>query len=99
MLQRSIERHPGRPAFAAPRTRVQGEMDGDAVAGLFRSLRRNMRLIMLTALIGTFIAAAAVFSLTPLYKATALVLVDPRQTKILQDAEVVGRPGTESGVI
>jgi exopolysaccharide transport family protein len=101
MLQRSIERRPNRPAYAAPRVqaRAQGEMDGDAVAGLFRSLRRNLRLIMLTALVGTFIAAAAVFSMTPLYKATTLILVDPRQTKILQDAEVVGRPGTDSGVI
>lgn len=102
MLQRSIDRHPSRQEiFAARRvnTRPQNDFDGDALAGMLHSLRRNLRLIMLTALVGTFIATAAVFSMTPLYKATALVLVDPRQTKILQDAEVVGRPGTDSGVI
>jgi exopolysaccharide transport family protein len=103
MLQRSIDRHPpGHQAYAPARIsapRVQSDFDGDAVAGVLRNLRRNARLIMLSAITGTLIATAAVFSMTPLYKATTLVLVDPRQTKILQDAEVVGRPGTESGAI
>ena len=102
MLQRSIDRHPPQQqAYASARMnqRVQGDFDGDAVAGVLRNLRRNARLIMLSAIAGTLIATAAVFSMTPLYKATTLVLVDPRQTKILQDAEVVGRPGTESGAI
>jgi len=102
MLQRSIERHPPRRqiyAASQPAARAQSDFDSDAIAGLFRSLKQNLRLIMLTAIVGTLIATATVFSMTPLYKATTLVLVDPRQTKILQDAEVVGRPGTESGVI
>lgn len=102
MLQRSIDGHTRRqrlPVHARASARSQSDFDSDAVAGLFRTLRRNLRLIMLTTLIGTFIATAAVFSMTPLYKASALVLVDSRKTKILQDSEVVGRPGTDSGVI
>jgi len=101
MLQRSIDRRPRRQVFVPKRinARPQSDFDSEAIADIFRSLRRHLRLILLTALIGTFLATAAVFSMTPLYKATTLVLVDPRQTKILQDAEVVGRPGTDSGVI
>lgn len=101
MLQRniSIQRSPRALVSARASARAQSDFDGDALAGLLRGLRRNLRLILATTLIGTFIATAAVFSMTPLYKATVLVLVDPRQTKILQDAEVVGRPGTDSGVI
>lgn len=100
MLQRNIDGHTRRQRLPVhARARAQSDFDSDAVAGLFRSLRRNLRLIMLTTLIGTFIATAAVFSMTPLYKASALVLVDSRKTKILQDSEVVGRPGTDSGVI
>ncbi|MES1155261.1 MAG: GumC family protein, partial [Pseudorhodoplanes sp.] len=100
MLQRSIEARPNRPLYVPPApARAQGDFDSEALAGILKTLRRNLRLILLTAIAGTMIAGAAVFSMTPLYKATALVLVDPRQTKIIQDAEVVGRPGTDSGVI
>ncbi|ARQ02429.1 GumC family protein [Pseudorhodoplanes sinuspersici] len=99
MLQRSIElRNPLVPgAHADPRGRREAETD--AIVDILRCLKRNARMIVAVALSGTAIATAAVFSITPQYQATSAVLVDPRQTKILQDAEVVGRPGTDNGAI
>jgi exopolysaccharide transport family protein len=96
MLQRSIEQHPAR------RARYHGsQRDGeaDALLGAFRTIRRNLKLIVAIGVIGTLIATVVVLSITPKYKATVTVLVDPRQTTILQDADVVGRPGTDNGAI
>jgi exopolysaccharide transport family protein len=100
MLQRNIEHYSvvSRPALvrAQPRRR---EAETDAVIEIFRCLRRNAKLIIATTVIGTAIAIAAILTITPQYRATVAVLVDPRQTKLLQDAEVVGRPGTDNGAI
>jgi exopolysaccharide transport family protein len=97
MLQRSSE-------LPAPATRQHGripQQDGeaDALIDMLRTVRRNVKLIVVVGVMGTLIATAAVLSITPKYKATVTVLVDPRQTKILQDADVVGRPGTDNGAI
>lgn len=81
---------------AQPRSR---EAETDAVIEIVRCLRRNVRLIIATTVIGTAIAVAAVLSITPQYRATVAVLVDSRQTKLLQDAEVVGRPSTDNAGI
>jgi exopolysaccharide transport family protein len=100
MLQRSIEHYPtvGRPSVmrAPPRSR---EVETDAILDILRCLRRNAKLIIATTIIGTSIAVAAILSITPQYRATVAVLVDPRQTKLLEDAQVVGRPGTDNGAI
>lgn len=85
------------PARAPSRSR--SEVETDAIVDILRCLKRNARLILAIALAGTVLTIAAVMSITPQYQATAAVLVDPRQTKILQDAEVVGRPGTDNGAI
>lgn len=102
MLQRNIEyRHANYrpvPHSAGRPSHVAGG-DTDALLDIVRCLRRNVRFIMSIAVIGTIVAIAAVFSITPKYMATATLLIDPRTTKILQDAEVVGRPGTDNGAI
>ena len=62
-------------------------------------MKRNLRFIAATTILGTLVTLAIVFSITPKYQSSVLVLVDPRQTKILQDAEVVGRTTTDNGAI
>ena len=98
MLQRSIELKNALPAAHAE-GRGRREAETDAIVDILRCLKRNVRMIAAITLCGTAIAIAAVFSITPQYRATTSVLLDPRQTKILQDAEVVGRPGTDNGAI
>jgi exopolysaccharide transport family protein len=96
MLQRNIDHHPLR---LARHKSSPGEGEADALLGILRTIRRNLKFIFVTGIIGTLIATAIVLAITPKYKATVTVLVDPRQTKILQDADVVGRPGTDNGAI
>jgi len=101
MLQRNIEHH----SVRAPRPReLRGapqSQDGeaDALLGILRSIRRNARMILAIAIAGTALATVVIFMITPKYQATVTLLVDPRQTKILEGAEVVGRPGTDNGAI
>lgn len=100
MLKRNID--PERYQRMLSVRREQGPRGGSDAAiflDILACMKRNMRFIAATAIIGTVITMAVVFSITPKYQASALVLVDARTTKILQDAEVVGRPGTENGAI
>jgi len=99
MLQRSIELKSSLVPSARADSRERREAESDALLDILRCLKRNARMIAAIALSGTAISIAAVFSITPQYQATSAVLLDPRQTKILQDAEVVGRPGTDNGAI
>ncbi|MBZ0146758.1 MAG: polysaccharide biosynthesis tyrosine autokinase [Pseudorhodoplanes sp.] len=102
MLQRSIDyRHTNlRPApYAVGRAPHAVRTDSDALLDIVRCLRRNARFILSIAVIGTIVAVVGVFSITPKYMATATLLIDPRTTQILKDADVVGRPGTDNGAI
>lgn len=100
MLKRSIEpeRYP-RLTSVRREQGPRGGSDADIFMDVLACMKRNLRFITATAIIGTLITIAVVFSITPKYQATALVLIDARQTKILQDSEVVGRPGTDNGAI
>ncbi len=99
MLQRNIELRDTSRGLARVDVRDRREVETDAIIDILRCLKRNARMIAVIALAGTTISVAAVLSITPQYQATTSVLIDPRQTKILQDAEVVGRPGTDNGAI
>lgn len=99
MLQRSIELKNAPVAVAPLDVRGRRETETDAIVDILRCLKRNARVIAAIALCGASISIAAVLSIMPQYQATSSVLIDPRQTKILQDAEVVGRPGTDNGAI
>jgi len=101
MLQRNTDHHhrfngydrrlPA-PAAAEP----HGENELAVLFNIIACLRRNLKLIIAIALAGTAVATVAVFMMTPKYVATVTVLVDPRQTKILQDAEVVSQLKVDS---
>ncbi len=102
MLQRSIDyRHANlRPApYSVGRVPHATRTDSDALMDIIRCLRRNARFILSIAVIGTIVSVAGVFSITPKYMATATLLIDPRTTQVLKDADVVGRPGTDNGAI
>jgi len=51
--------------------------------GILRLLRRQARLIALTVLIGVLGATIIVFSLTPIYSASTLIMVDPSNKNLL----------------
>lgn len=82
-----------------PQIGPRGGSDAVIFRDLLACLKRNLRFIAATTIIGTLVTLALVFSITPKYQSSVLVLVDPRQTKILQDAEVVGRTTTDNGAI
>lgn len=53
------------------------------IKAVFALLRRQMRLILLTVFLLTGVTLVYLFMVTPLYTATALVMVDPSQRNIL----------------
>ena len=80
--------------------RTSTEAEREALSAIIGNLRRNLRLIGATTLIGAFLVTVLVtLVLTPQYMATSTLLVDSRKTQILKDQEVIGRPGTESSAI
>ena len=56
---------------------------------------------MVCLLIGTTLALTVALSITPQFKASVTVFVDPRRTQLLKDRDVVGvaGPGTDNGVV
>lgn len=58
----------------------QSEID---LRGILSLLRRQFRLIALTVIIGVAVAAIAAFSLTPVYTASALIMVDTSKKNLL----------------
>jgi capsular exopolysaccharide synthesis family protein len=85
---------------AGQRSKNSADTEREALFAMLRGLRRNVRLITLTTLIGSAIVAATVlFGLTPQYRATATILFDSRKTEILKDREVVARPGSDSSAV
>ncbi|QYO78864.1 Wzz/FepE/Etk N-terminal domain-containing protein [Devosia salina] len=65
----------------------ESEIDIRGILGL---LRRRMVLIVSTTVLVVAVAAAVAFTLTPLYTASALVLVDPSRKNILDDSAISG---------
>lgn len=91
-----------------PRTRAASragekspiDTEREAFSAIILGLRRNVRLIVLTTIIGSSaIAGTVTFLLTPQYLAVTTLLVDSRKTQILKDGEVIGRPSTDNGAI
>ncbi len=66
---------------------MEAEIDIRAILGL---LRRQLRLILVVFLAVTGIAAAFTFTLTPLYTATTLVMVDPSNKNLLAGESQLG---------
>lgn len=100
MLQRSIDHYSARLVPNGDRRESPPrDRETDALLGIVRTIRRNAKMIAVITLVGTCVGTAVIFSVTPKYLATVTILVDPRQTKVLEDAQVVGRPGTDNGAI
>ena len=68
------------------------EIDGP---GLVDLLRRRAGLVALTLVVCLGIAGVTVLALTPLFSASALVLVDPSRTLLLDPETVGGRPAAD----
>ena len=103
MLQRStnnapIEYRAVYPAGAEPVAR-NASVDGEVLSAVTRSLRRHLRMIVATTLVGTIIAVVAVLMITPQYRAGTTILIDARQTKLLGDADLISRPVVDNGVV
>jgi polysaccharide biosynthesis transport protein len=87
---------------APPRAQAPSpiESEREALSAILGNLRRNLRVIGVTTLVGvSLITGVVTFGLTPQYMATTTILVDSRKTQILKDQEVIGRPGTDNGAI
>jgi len=54
------------------------------IRGILGLLRRRLRLIVLTVVVVVGVAGIVAFALTPIYSATALVLVDPSRKNLLE---------------
>ncbi len=65
------------------------------IRGLLGMLRRQARLIIITAIAVVGITALVTFSLTPIYTGSALVLVDTNQKNLLSSDFAIGGPGTD----
>lgn len=65
----------------------ESEIDIRGILGL---LRRRLLMILATTVLVVSVAAAVAFTLTPLFSASALVLVDPSRKNILDDATMAG---------
>lgn len=79
--------------------RAPRDVEREVFAAVLQSLKRNLGLIFLIALLGTGGVTVLVLSITPEYLASTTILVDPRKTQILKDREVVGGPGTDNSAI
>ncbi|PPE78867.1 hypothetical protein C3941_15860 [Kaistia algarum] len=97
------EHGPAMPEESVQSQRVAGTFDLRSLVGL---LRRQIKLIVATILVVNGIAALVIFQLTPIYTASALVMVDPRQKDILDpDGQVSllpndsGRVESEVGIL
>ncbi|CUA97802.1 GumC family protein [Pannonibacter indicus] len=63
---------------------------------LFGIVRRQLKLIIATIAIILAIASIALFSITPLYTGTALVLVDPSRKNLLDPSNSIGSSAADS---
>ncbi len=63
---------------------------------VFGIVRRQIRLILATIAIVLAVAGIALFSITPLYTGTALVLVDPSRKNLLDPSSALGSTSADS---
>lgn len=80
MLQRNIEAVPATP----PPERANGVNRSQSIdpREIFRILRRQSRIIVLSTLVLLLLATVFVMSVTPLFTATSTVFIDPRRSNV-----------------
>ena len=75
---------------------------GDAgldVKDLLEILRRRKRLILATVLLLTTLAVLVGLQMTPKYTASALVMIDPRQSNVVDVEAVIQGLGTDASTV
>jgi polysaccharide biosynthesis transport protein len=105
MLQRNIDRHhfgsSDGVALPVPVWQAPPRSNADLLPAALRALKRNMKTIAVTLLIGALVTGGVLLNIASQYKASVVVFVDPRRTQIFKDRDVVGQPGpgTDSGIV
>ena len=88
--------------FADAQRQAQDAGGGDAgldIKDLLGILYRRKRLILSTVFVLTTIALLAGFQITPRYTATALVMIDPRKSNVVDVQSVVQNLGTDASTV
>src|SRR5262245_819177 len=105
MLQRNIDHSPMGPshevALPAHAWPLPARNEVELLPAAMRVLRRHVKIIAVTALIGLLVTGAVLLSITSQYKASVVVFVDPRRTQLFKDRDIVGQPapGTDGGLV
>ncbi len=105
MLQRSIDRSPlgssHEVALPVHGWQLQPRQDAELLPAAFGVLRRHVKIIAVTVLIGMLVTVGVLLNITSQYKASVVVFVDPRRSQIFKDRDVVGLPGpgTDGGLV
>lgn len=70
----------------------EGFMENDEIdlRGIFGLLRRQFKLIVYTVILVSGLASAYLFSITPIYSASSLIFVNPRQQNLLDPETLYG---------
>jgi capsular exopolysaccharide synthesis family protein len=68
--------------------------DGISLASVLGALRRRKRLVIWTVVVVNALAIATALLLTPLYSATARLMIDPSSARVVEGGTVI-RPGPE----
>ncbi len=62
-------------------------------------LKRNMRVMMTFGFVTAFCVALATFLMTPIYRSTATILIDSRQSNVLDATAIMSGLGADSAVV
>lgn len=90
----------GRPALPArPEIYLPPEESGIDIKDLLAILRRRRRVILSTVLVLTSVATLAGLQVTPKYTASALVMIDPRQSNVVDMEAVIQGLGTDASTV
>jgi capsular exopolysaccharide synthesis family protein len=70
----------------------EGHMENDEIdlKGIFGLLRRQFKLLIYTVILVSGLAVAYLFSITPIYSASALIFVNPKQQNLLNPETLYG---------
>jgi polysaccharide biosynthesis transport protein len=105
MLQRNIDHSRSGPsqevALPAHAWPLPARNEVELLPAALRVLRRHVKIIAVTALIGLLVTGAVLLGMTSQYKASVVVFVDPRRTQLFKDRDIVGQPapGTDGGLV
>lgn len=67
---------------------------------IFGTIRRQLRIIVAAVIVAAAVAGIAIFSLTPIYTSSALILIDPSKKNLLDpEAQLIGSSASDSARI